>query len=782
MLLDAVRRPSLAIAAFAFVAFFALPIAAAEGPDLDRVDGEEEQIRKREHWFRDLRGLDVVEDAGAKRAAAAVAELEQRARAVTSTSPWEAVGPNSMTMLGWVMGNVAGRISAIAVHPTDDNQLYVGAAAGGVWKTTNGGTSWTPVFDRVGTQSIGSVLFDPEDPSRVYAGTGEMLGSCGYFGMGLFSSTDGGQSWQARNGSGAQTLDLGFVSALAIFRDDQNRRVLLAGGKADCAASGAQTSGGLFRSYDDGATWTRVATGIVWDIAVGRTGNPKPVFLSANLAAAVSGVYRSTDGGTVFLPLNGVSPAPFAAFGRVHLTQMAVDGSLYAFLPEQSGGSIYRTVNGGANWNLASAGACEGQCWYNAVVAVRPDVGSTVVIGTIRIAKSTASGASPATLTNFWGSSQQVHQDTHALAYSPSTPGRFWVGSDGGLWRTDNDGGTFSNRNGNLAITQFYDIAVHPTTISTLFGGAQDNSSQRRSTTSVWDVSLASGDGFMNVVDANNPSVVFQTSYPSGGLPWIAKSTAGGTPNSFGWMAQNGLVSGEPFQWVTPLAGAQAGGAGYLFVGSHSVYRANTNQSPGTFTWTKMSPQISTGSLQTLATATCAGQIRLFALAQNGRVQRNDDGLAATWVDVDDVPSSVVTDLAVSGNGCGSHVYVTAGTFQNPRLYRSTTSGNGWQPVGAGLPQVPANTVAVDPLNDDVYVGTDLGVYRSTDQGATFTPFDNNLPLGVPVTDLELTTNPHYLHAGTYGRGAFRVDLSSATLFFDGFETGNTAPWSNGQP
>ena len=631
---------------FFFLLVLTSGLLTAQPPEArDRGEGEEEQIEQRIHWFRERRGLDTMPAAERVRAEAAISA--RRTLSGRGVEQWEAMGPASMTMFSWAMGRVAGRITAIAVHPANDDEIYVGTAAGGVWHTTNGGAAWTPVFDQVGTQSIGSVIFDPFDPTTVWVGTGDLGAGCGYFGMGLFRSSDGGATWEPRNGPSGQSLDLSFVSGIAIFRDAQNQRILLAGGKADCTASGGQLPGGLFRSADDGATWTRVHTGTVWDVVVGK-GNPATLFMTASLSGTGSGVFSSTDGGLVWKPLNVGSPVPFStATSRARLSEVSADGAdlMYAFLPSQSGGSIYRTSDGGTSWAQPAINACEGQCSYNAVIAVRPDLGSTLLVGTIRIAKSISSGAGPVALTATWGSTQQVHQDTHVITYSRSTPGRFWVGSDGGIWRSDNDGATFVNLNANLNITQFYDIAVHPSDMAMVFGGAQDNSSSRRAASPLWDATLVTGDGFMNIVDAGNPSLVFQTSYPSGGLPSLAKSSSGGNPGSFSWMARSGLVTGEPYPWVTPLAGT----AGYIFLGSHSVYRAPTNQSPGTFTWTKISGQIATNALESISAADCGGQVRLFALGSRGEVQRTDDALGkATFLTLDNVPTGLnTTDIAL---------------------------------------------------------------------------------------------------------------------------------------
>ncbi|NJO56565.1 MAG: hypothetical protein HC834_09795, partial [Rhodospirillales bacterium] len=196
----------------------------------DRSRGEEEQIRQREEWFIAQRGLDQIDRPELLRAEA----LEEARVAMAAVEgdglvddglvdsglvagSWSVVGPSPMNMQSWVMGKVAGRVSALAVHPSDENVLYLGTASGGLWKTTNGGTGWSSIFDATGTQTIGSLAIDPNNANTVWVGTGEQRQSCSsYFGLGLFRSTDGGATFAARNGSGSTALDLSYVTAVAV--------------------------------------------------------------------------------------------------------------------------------------------------------------------------------------------------------------------------------------------------------------------------------------------------------------------------------------------------------------------------------------------------------------------------------------------------------------------------------------------------------------------------------------------------------------------------------------
>jgi PKD repeat protein len=713
----------------------------------DKSRGEEEQIQKRQEWFILSRGLDKVARPDLLRAQAA-RELQdaqggERLHALElAGETWTSLGPLTMTMMSWTMGRVSGRVSSLAVDPTNENVLYLGSASGGVWKTTNGGTSWTPVFDSAGTLSIGALALDPGNPSVLWVGTGEQGNSCtGYFGMGAFRSTDGGATFQARNGSGSSALQLSHFQSIAV--QPGNGQTVLAAGTGFCTGSSTPSAGGVFRTTDGGASWTKVLSGSAGDV-VFDPGNPSVAY--ATIAGA--GVYKSTNGGSTWsAPTRTMS-------GRVRLA-MAPSNSqvLYAY---GSTSGLFVSTNGGGAWTLQNSGACEGQCSYNLCLDVHPTTSSRLLVGSIRFAVSTNSGTSLTWLTTGWGSGQKVHQDTHVVRYSRSNGNRFWVGSDGGLWRTDDGGSTFTNLNTNLNLTQFYDVAIDPTDPTRVFGGSQDNSSEARLGSQQWNVTVVTGDGFQNLIDPGNLSRVYQTSYPSSGTPSIYRSTSGGSVGSFSRMNTTG-ISGGGFPWVTPLAILP----GTIFTGGFDVFRTATS---ATGNWTKISTLGTTSSLVVISTT--PGSSAAYAGNAAGSVFRTANILAAapSWTNVTgNYPGGYVSDIAADPTDT-NRVFLTRGAFGQSKLYLSTGGGGTWTAVGTGLPNVPANAVAIDPLERDrIFVGTDVGVYESADGGQTFQPFSAGLPAGMVVTDLEVDDSPHVLVAGTYGRGAFRVNLTGGT-------------------
>ncbi len=773
------RSGPLAFAALAF-AFWLAPTAAADRPSpllpVDKSNGEDEEIQKRIEWFVDARGLDENPDARARRAHAVTQLKRQVANgvpALLASETWQALGPEGMTMLNWDMGNVIGRVTALAIDPADEGTLYLGAAAGGVWKTTNGGRNWTQLFDAIGTESIGSIIVESGNPDHVWVGTGEAFAGCvDYFGLGLFYSADGGATFEPRNGSGDTAMPLSFVTALAQSPADPN--VLIAGGQGHCNANGSTTGGGLYRTADGGATWTMVFSA--------GSGSRDVIFdpRDANVVYAQlrsKGIYKSTDAGLTWTVLpNGLPVNSAAAYGRLAMSASNPD-TLYALLGPSSGASLvlYRSDDAGASWTTVNANACEGQCYYNLTLDVHPTDPETLLVGTIRPALSTDGGRNLAILTAGWGQSQDVHQDTHIVRFSKNDGTRFWVGSDGGLWRTDDTGATFTNLNANLEITQFYDIALDPADPGRIYGGAQDNSSSMRDDDQLWNVTLVTGDGFMNAVDAKDANRVFQTSYPAGGAA-LYLSTSRGAPDTFQSVSHNGQNVNDPFPWVTPLVT----GGDYVFVGSNRVYRSATGDNGNAYAWTDISGSITGGNSQSISVLTTAddpidGSLRMYAGTANGKIWTTADASLAAPVFTDitqSYPGGNVSDIAADPTDV-TRVFVTRSVFADPHLLRSA-GGRDWEGMGAGLPGVPANSVAIDPLDPDrIFVGTDIGVYESTDGGDTFAPFMAGMPLGMVVTDLEIVGEPHTLVAGTYGRGAWKATLDAPVtdrIFADGFD------------
>ncbi len=769
-------RPTLApTTALAVAALFACLIAAhggaparaaeAEarasepaGPRIDRSAGEQEQIDRRREWFLERRraGATDAADRAAKRLAAVratrVAIERQRARRsagdARGQNQWVAMGPAPSRFGGWTFGNVSGRVTSFAADWAGGT-LYVGTASGGLWSSTNDGLSWTQLLDQAGTMTVGTVAVDPADPQTLWVGTGENVVGCeSYFGIGLLRSEDGGQTWETRNGAGTTSLDA-LASFADVVVDPRDSDRLVVGGRVrNCSVTGPQ-AGGVFVTDDAGLTWDERLVGRqVYEIA------QDPTVLDIWWVATDDGIWRSTDNAASFQKVTAPG-LPSSNTGRTELAIAPGDGqTVYALFSNPL--ALYRTTDGGANWEQRAGGsnACDGQCGYNMVLRVSPFDANTVYRGTIRVFRSTNGGQSWTDLSNGWSPSQTVHQDTHALLVHPTIPGTWFVGSDGGVWKTENDGGSFLNRNGNLNVTQFYAIDVKAEDPDTICGGAQDNSSLARTSSEVWDLQAVTGDGFVCAFDASDPDVAYITSYPNV-YPQVWRSDSG----PFGSFSNvtgsgSGIDPNDRENWVTPYV-LDPVTPSTLYLGTHRVYRSDDRGE----SWGPPSPDLTggAGSLTALDVNRAYPDV-VWSGSQTGRVWRSDDG-GGSWADLSaGLPGRSITDVGADP-GNAERGFATVGGFGTAHLWEWTPA-TGWVARGAGLPDVPANTVLV-LAPDDVLVGTDVGVFRSFDGGVSFEPFMDGLPQGLVVTDLKYSQLQNRVTAGTYGRGAWQIEIGA---------------------
>jgi hypothetical protein len=737
----------------------------------DRAIGEEDEIRKRHEWFFSTRRAGAASDE--QLAALRLAGVEQTRRALErqrsrlaagegrGQSFWVSKGPSPSTFSDWAIGNVSGRIPSIAADWTSGT-LYVGSASGGLWKSTNDGLSWTSVFDTAGTMTIGSVAVDPNDPNVIWAGTGENTQGCeSYFGIGLLRSPDGGATWEPRNGSGGMTLDQ-MASFANVIVDPRDSNRIVTGGRLRGCEDGDASAGGIFTTEDGGLTWTeRLSDRQINEIA------RDPEVLDILWAGTNNGVYKSYDNGENWqLQTNSGLPT-----GNVQRTEIAIapsdPGTVYALFSGPR--EFWKTSDGGASWTQMATGsnACDGQCWYNMVIRVHRTNRNIVYRGTVHIFKSLDAGATWTDLSNNWGPSQKVHQDTHHFLMHPTDPDTFYVGCDGGIWKTADGGDSFTNLNGNLNLAQFYAVGVQASDPDTICGGAQDNSSLVRTTSDVWDLQAVTGDGFVCHFDSQDPNYAYITSYPFGGYPNVWRSTSGVFG---GWGAitreGSGIAAGDRSNWVTPYLLDPIDPA-ILYIGTHRVYRSENHGD----SWVQVGPEDMTGgsgSLLSLAINRNFPEV-LYAGSGSGKLWRTVNS-GTHWTEITaGLPSRSINDVASDPTDPDRAFAVVSG-FNTPHLWEWTAT-EGWTSRGADLPNVPANSVLM-LTGADLLVGMDTGIFRSYDGGQTFEPYMNGLPEGTVVTDLKYNPLQNVVTAGTYGRGAWQiaVDPLSPLLLYDSVE------------
>ncbi len=695
---------------------------------------------------------------------------ELSAAPATAPGEWEFAGPL----------NVGGRLTALAVDPHDTNHLWAGAAAGGVFESVDGGTTWSPVFDDQPLLSVGAIVAHPADSSIVYVGAGEANGAgYSYDGDGVYRTTDGGATWQHLGLDATRR-----IGRIAIDPLDPDRIFVAAAGGVYVP----DANRGVYRSTDGGATWTQVLfvanTAGAIDVAIDPA-DPDRIFAAlwdhhctgtTWVAGGLhSGVWLSTDGGDSWARLGGGLPAASPTVGRIGLALAPSDPQVvYALYLNDPGAliGVYRSLDGGASWARVDApGELQvtfaGFGYYFGQIRVDPLDPLRVWVLDVYMAWSADGGV---TWTNILTG---LHVDHHDLAI---LPGRLLLANDAGFYRST-DGGVTWTQASSLPVSQFYDLGINPSNPLIRFGGLQDNGTVRTRTGGLADwQTLRSGDGMHCEVDPTDGRKVYCASSNGG----IARSTNGG--NTFS-TATTGIPPDDRRNWSVPLVHDPATSQ-RLYTGTYRVFRSTD----GASTWSPISGDLTGGpalqaaarrppatdradhlasvverTLTTLAVSPVDTGV-IWAGTDDGHVWVRP-GSAASWTPVD-VPGRTEWVTRVEADPSdASAAYVTFSGYRSgsslPRIFRTMDDGSTWIDISAGLPDVPLNCVNADPdppARGRLFVCSDLGVHVSSDLGRSWSWLGTGMPR-VVVHDLDLMHSTRELFAGTHGRSMYRYDL-----------------------
>jgi hypothetical protein len=409
------------------------------------------------------------------------------------------------------------------------------------------------------------------------------------------------------------------------------------------------------------------------------------------------------------------------------------------FSNDDSSIGTYLSTNDGLNFAVVSTtDIVSAQGWYNLIFAADPNNAQRLIGGGVPFSRSTNGGST-------WsGVGGNVHVDMHAIEWKPGAPDEVWVGSDGGIWSSTNDGTNWTDRNTNLVTYQFYDICVAQSTTTFVMGGTQDNGTDRWTGTTTWSNGLGADGMVCNINPQNAATVYAEIQFGD-----HRKSTNQG----INWSAINSGIPANNQQWVVPVAEDQQT-PNHLYT-SHSSGGAYRTTNGGT-NWVN----VVGGSSVWIDISPVNGNI-VFLLSGGGvRISTNDGG---SWVNASafGFPTGGTTKVLADPVDQNT-IYVTFSGY-NPttaHVARSTDLGVSWTDISSNLPAVPLNAIAVDDQDTDrIFVGSDVGVWESTDSGASWHPFEANFPNAV-VVDLEIQKSGRKLVAGTHGRGAWEVDMT----------------------
>ncbi|MFN0086256.1 MAG: BACON domain-containing protein [Blastocatellia bacterium] len=717
---------------------------------------------------------------------------------------WRSLGP----------GNTGGRTRAILISPQQPEVIYAGAASGGVWKSTDAGKSWRPLADLMPNLAVNALAMDPQNPDVIYAGTGE-----GYFnansvrGAGIFKSFDGGNTWRRLEGTG--TADFHYVNDIVVSPSKSNRIY-------------AATRGGIMRSLDGGASWTLVhqadrVNGGCLDLAI-RTDKSSD-YVIASCGTAIGVFNAASVQASIYLNMNAETGLGAweqvhseAGMGRTSIALAPSNQDVIYGVTSDSGATgaphsvkaVYRSAAGGApgTWEARLRGAdsnklnatlfsnpiyaffseCQRgasqyfhQGWYDNAIAVDPKNENTLWVGGVDLFRSDDGGATFG-MASFWhlpqANPRYVHADQHAIVFHPDYDGasnrKMYVGTDGGIYRTENARGqaaagnrapcspevsqiTWASLNNGYEVTQFYHGAAFPDGVKYI-GGAQDNGvlvGSDEAGPNGWREAL-SGDG--GYVAVTGPDVIYAGTT---GLS-LRKSIDGGVK----WAAATTGISNNGFNFITPFV-VDPADSNRLWIGGRQMWRTRN----GAQNWSQAS-----SDLQATTTAVAvAPSDPNFVLAgtAGGQIHRTSTGLSS---DADTAwpyqrPRSGYVSWVAFDPTNRDIAYATYSSFGGKHVWRTSDAGLSWQAIdgtGAGaLPDLPVNCILIDPTNPQrIYLGTDLGIFVSPDGGATWA-VENNGFANVMIEAMSFVSigGAMQLYAFTHGRGVWRVALGGGCGF-----------------
>jgi uncharacterized protein (TIGR03437 family) len=704
-------------------------------------------------------------DAAAGRSPSRAFSTPRTSGIAPNSSTWTPIGPQP-TQSGWLGVSVSGRVNAIAIDPRSDNTVYIGAAEGGVWKTTDGGMTWIPLTDGQASLASGAIALDPSNPDTVYVGTGEQnFSGDSYYGAGILKSTNAGATWT--NIVGPFLRD--HIGAIVV--NTANSQIVF------CASDA-----GVWRSSDGGQTWTKTLAGVATSLAL-DPGGPDSVYAAiGNVAGNLfgidgspNGVYHSTDGGLTWQALTGTG-LPAANAGRIQIAMApSQPTTIYAQIQDAPGtgtfgaypwGSllgIYKSTDGGNSWTDLTPAAelpalalydYNNQLWYDSAIAVSPQNPDVVYAGAIEMICSLDGGQTWSFVLD------SIHVDKHAFAFTQDGT-LLYIGTDGGMYSTTDFAAATVNAtslNATLALTQFYPgIAIHPQNPEIALGGAQDNGTQLFGGAPEW-IQTTCGDGGFTAIDPSFPSFGYVACQDIAILRTLDLNAAAQ------WIdATYGIDQTDPVAFIAPLVMDPANPQ-TLYFGTYRLWRSLDSSG----IWYPVSADLTGGKQQGVLTAIAVApsdSTTVYAGTSNSYVQATNNiqlGGQAAWTNQSaGLPQRAVTKITVDPIDAATAYVAFSGfaTGSGPQghVFMTTSGGASWTDVSGNLPNIPVNDLVVDPdIPNTLYIATDAGVMATTDGGNTWSSLGSGLPQ-VVVLSLVLHRPSRILRAATHGRSVWDI-------------------------
>ncbi len=633
-------------------------------------------------------------------------------------------------------GGGAGRVNAIRPQPGSSTIFYACAPAGGLWKTTDAGASWnvlnTDYLDAIGATDV---AIDPSNSNIIYLATGD--GDAGdTYSIGILKSTDGGLTWAA-TGLNWNVTQGRMINRLLIHPTNSN--IIL-----------AATSLGVYKSINAGASWVLTASGSFKDMEF-KPSDPTTIYVVGTT------LFKSVDTGNTFTNLT--AGVPSTNVGRLSVAVSSANAETVYLLASKNSDSgflgVYKSTNSGTSftttattpnllgWN-SNGGDAGGQGWYDLALECSATDANMLWVGGVNVWKSTNGGTNWACNAHWTGSGglPYVHADVHCLSWIPAN-NSLYVGCDGGVFRTTNNGTSYFDISSNLQISQQYRLGIAELNANKILTGWQDNGSNLKNGTAHSQV--LGGDGMECIIARTNENVMYGEIYYGA----IYKSTNnGGTFNPI--VNSGGTGVNADGAWVTPYAMGTTDND--LYVGKSTIYKSSN---AGT-SFTAMGT-FGTGVVNAFAVS--ASNANVIYASKGSALYKTTN--ASAFSAISGLPNLYITSIAVSSMD-ENKVWVTlSGYTAGSKVYYSSNGGTSWTNISGSLPNIPSNTVVFQNTGSDaIYVGTDAGVYYKDNSLADWIPYMNGLP-NVVVDELEIHAATNTITAATFGRGTWRAPLYS---------------------
>ncbi len=724
---------------------------------------------------------------------------EKRARSPYRRLHWQFVGPT----------NIGGRAVDIAVVTPKGKSytIYAATASGGVWKTVNEGVTWEPVFERAASTSIGDIALDPRNPDVVWVGTGEAnIFRSSMAGCGVFKSADGGKTWKHMGLTATHTI------ARIVIDPTDPRTVYVAASGHEWTPNPER---GVFKTTDGGKTWKKILYVDEWTGAIDLVMDPKdPRILYAatwqrirrkwndprnDSGSRGSGIYKTTDGGKTWkLIVEGLPPARYR--GRIGIDIARSNPRvLYAFVDDYTpakargvdsygrprkdgivGASVYRSDDAGESWRLVSGKTRRMKAymrrhsatygWVFGQIRVDPNDENKVYTLGLALNVSTDGGKTFHPL-------RGMHGDHHGLWIDPSNSNYLVDANDGGVSVSYDGGKHWMSWTRGIHAAQFFDLALDTAEPFHVYGSVQDQGSMR----GVVDLSRGrdripaveferapGGEGSRHAVDPENPDLV----YSAGFYGRLTRTDLSRRPGSRRKSIFPRVYEDEPplrRQWLAPFI-LSPHNPSIIYYGAQYLFRSRDRGD----TWERISPDLTwndpkkSGDIPYQTIFTVSESPLMFGLVyagtDDGRVHRTRDG-GKTWVEITKglAPGKWIACLEASRYAMGTVYLVQNGKRDDdfaPYVWKSADYGRTWLDISKGVPLGPVNVIREDPRRrGTLYLGTDLGVFLSTDGGKTWDVL-GDLP-STYVHDIQVHPRDRIVVIATHGRGIWALDADT---------------------